>query len=309
MNFSFLFPGQGSQYNGMLKEHFEEFPEFSETIAEGEEFYKEKFQEVIFSNDPRLSDTYYTQPLLLLVSFAFVKVWKKHNCPSPKVSFGHSLGEVSSLLSSEVFHLKAALEFVQSRANLMIASKGSKKTKMVAVLGLDSKKILEIVSEKKADFLEAVNFNSPIQTVIAGNTDEVELLKPSLKKAGAKRVIDLSVSVPSHSSLMNIASTKLRVVLEDLSLGKAIFPTIHNIDSKVSLSSNEIKDKLAYQISKPVLWTDSMKKLKKYGLDEHLELGPGKVLCSLGKQNRVTGNFFSFDDIKVFKDKLNKYGN
>lgn len=308
MSFSFLFPGQGSQYNGMLQEHFEEFPEFSETLEQGEAFYKESFREIIFSSDPRISDTYYTQPLLLLVSYAFFKVWKRHNCPLPKISLGHSLGEISSLLSSGVFELETALELVKSRANLMIEEKGTKKTIMSAVLGIDSKTIVEVINEKKSDFLEPVNFNSPNQTVIVGNADEVEIVKPILKEVGARRVIDLSISVPSHSSLMSIASTKLKVVLDDLGLNKASFPTIHNVDAKVSISSEEIKDKIAYQISKPVLWVDCMTKLKKYSLEEHFELGPGKVLSSLGKQNRVPGAFYSFDDINVFKDKLKEYG-
>ena len=97
MSFSFLFPGQGSQYSGMFKDHFEEFPEFNEVVGAGEEFYKEDLRNIIFSDDPRLSDTYYTQPILMLMSFALFKVWTKHGCPTPKVAAGHSLGEVSAL--------------------------------------------------------------------------------------------------------------------------------------------------------------------------------------------------------------------
>ena len=207
MAFSFLFPGQGAQYSGMFKEHFEEFQEFQETIALGEEFYKEDLKSIILTEDPRINDTYYTQPLLMLMSYSLYQVWRNHNCPMPKVAAGHSLGEVSAFLCAGGFSVKDALRFIKFRATFMIESKGDTKTKMSAVLGLDGDSIKKILSDKKAKFLEAVNMNSPLQTVIAGNADEVEAVKNDLAENGAKRVIDLTVSVPSHSSLMNIAST------------------------------------------------------------------------------------------------------
>ena len=120
MSFSFLFPGQGSQYNGMFKDHFEEFPEFSEILGQGEEFYKEDLKDIIFNDDPRLSDTYYTQPILLLMSYALYKVWERHGCPNPKVSAGHSLGEVSSLLCAGAFSLSGALKLIKYRASFMM---------------------------------------------------------------------------------------------------------------------------------------------------------------------------------------------
>ena len=106
MSFSFLFPGQGSQYSGMFKDHFEEFPEFNEVIGTGEEFYKEDLRSIIFSEDPRLSDTYYTQPILMLLSFALFKIWKKNGCPTPKVAAGHSLGGYQLSYVQEALLLK-----------------------------------------------------------------------------------------------------------------------------------------------------------------------------------------------------------
>lgn len=190
----------------------------------------------------------------------------------------------------------------------MIEGKGDTKTKMTAVLGLSGTEIIEIINNKKAKFLEAVNFNSPSQTVISGNTDEIEAIKNDLEKAGAKRVIDLSVSVPSHSSLMAIASTKLRLVLDEIKLNKPIFPIIQNFHAKVPITLTEIADNLSNQISKPVQWVSSMQRLKKYGLDMHLEFGPNKVLSGLAKQNRVTGEFISLDNIDRFKELLATYG-
>ena len=149
MSFSFLFPGQGSQYSGMFKDHFEEFSEFNEVVGAGEEFYKEDLRNIIFSDDPRLSDTYYTQPILMLMSFALFKVWTKHGCPTPKVAAGHSLGEVSAFLCAGSLSLEEALQFIKYRATFMIEGKGETKTKMSAVLGLDSdsiQKILKIMS-------------------------------------------------------------------------------------------------------------------------------------------------------------------
>ena len=308
MAFSFLFPGQGAQYSGMFKEHFEEFQEFQETIALGEEFYKEDLKSIILTEDPRINDTYYTQPLLMLMSYSLYQVWRNHNCPMPKVAAGHSLGEVSAFLCAGGFSVKDALRFIKFRARFMIESKGDTKTKMSAVLGLDGDSIKKILSDKKAKFLEAVNMNSPLQTVIAGNADEVEAVKNDLAENGAKRVIDLAVSVPSHSSLMSIASTKLKLVLDELHLSKPNFPVIQNLHAKIPLTTKEICNNLAEQISSPVQWVSSMNRLKKYGLEEHIEIGPNKVLSSLAKQNRIKGTFSSLDNIDTFKGLLEKYG-
>jgi len=201
-----------------------------------------------------------------------------------------------------------ALKFIKCRATFMIESKGDTKTKMSAVLGLDGSELQKILTNKKAKFLEAVNFNSPTQTVIAGNADEIESVKNDLAENGAKRVIDLAVSVPSHSSLMSIASTKLKLVLDEISLKKPDFPIIQNFQAKVPITLAEIAENLSNQVSKPVQWVSSMNRLKKYGLDMHLEFGPNKVLSGLAKQNRVTGEFASLDNIDKFKELLSTYG-
>ena len=145
MNIGFLFPGQGSQYSGMFVEHFEEYPEFNEIFGLGSEFYKEDLKEVIFSDDGRLDDTYYTQPILMLVSFSLFKIWHKKGCALPKVSCGHSLGEISSLLCAGIISLPDALKFIKFRASFMIESKGEKKTKMTAVLGLNQSQVEEVI--------------------------------------------------------------------------------------------------------------------------------------------------------------------
>ena len=308
MSFSLLFPGQGSQYNGMFKEHFSEFIEFKEAIEIGEDFYKENLTEIILNNDERISDTFYTQPILLIISYACFRVWKNRGCPDPKVALGHSLGEVSAYLCSGALSYEDALKLIRFRASFMIESKGDKKTKMSAVLGLDSDEIEKILGDKKKNFLEAVNFNSPTQTVIAGNADEIESIKTMLTEKGAKRIIDLSVSVPSHSSMMNMASTKLKLAMDDISFKGQNFSVINNLDAKVSITESEVKDKLSKQISNPVQWVDSMKRLKKYSNKRHIEFGPGKVLSGLAKQNRVEGEFNSVDNLEMFLKLLEEYG-
>ena len=303
-----MFPGQGSQYNGMFKEHFSEFIEFKEAIDIGENFYKENLSEIIFNNDERISDTFYTQPILLITSYACFKVWKNKGCPAPKVALGHSLGEISAYLCSGVLSFDDALKLIRYRASFMIESKGNTKTKMSAVLGLDPDEIDKILLDKKKNFLEAVNFNSPSQTVIVGNADEIESIKAVLIENGAKKIIDLSVSVPSHSSMMNMASTKLKLAMDDINFKSQNFSVINNFDAKVSLTESEVKDKLAKQISNPVQWVDSMKRLKKYSIKTHIEFGPGKVLSSLAKQNRVEGEFNSVDNLEMFLKLLEEYG-
>ena len=128
----------------------------------------------LFNNDERISDTFYTQPILLITSYACFKVWKNKGCPDPKVALGHSLGEVSAYLCSGVLSFDDALKLIRYRASFMIESKGNTKTKMSAVLGLDPDEIDKILLDKKKHFLEAVNFNSPSQTVIGGTADEIE---------------------------------------------------------------------------------------------------------------------------------------
>ena len=229
-------------------------------------------------------------------------------CPDPKVALGHSLGEVSAYLCSGVLGFDDALKLIRYRASFMIESKGNTKTKMSAVLGLDPDEIDKILLDKKKNFLEAVNFNSPSQTVIVGNADEIESIKAALIENGAKKIIDLSVSVPSHSSMMNMASTKLKLALDDINFKSQNFSVINNFDAKVSITESEVKDKLAKQISNPVQWVDSMKRLKKYSIKTHIEFGPGKVLSSLAKQNRVEGEFNSVDNLEVFLKLLEEYG-
>ena len=308
MSIGFLFPGQGSQYSGMFVEHFEEYPEFNEIFGLGSEFYKENLKEVIFSDDGRLDDTYYTQPILMLASFSLFKIWHKRGCALPKVSCGHSLGEISSLLCAGIISLPDALKFIKFRASFMIESKGEKKTKMTAVLGLNQSQVEEVIQELKNSFLEVVNINSPQQVVIAGNADEIELVKPKLSEIGSRRQIDLTVSVPSHSSLMNLASAKLKVAIEEISLEEPSFPTIHNIDGKVSQKIEDIPEKLSQQISKPVQWAESMRRLKKYGLDAFVEFGPGKILTGLAKQNKIKSDFFQSDSVEAFNKLLSMYG-
>tara|TARA_B100000886_G_scaffold166811_1_gene113996 strand:+ start:1 stop:738 length:738 start_codon:yes stop_codon:yes gene_type:complete len=244
----------------------------------------------------------------MLMSYSLFQVWKKHNCPLPKVAAGHSLGEVSAFLCAGGLNFKDALRFIKFRATFMVESKGDTKTKMSAVLGLDGESIKKILTDKKAKFLEAVNMNSPLQTVIAGNTDEIESVKNELKEKGAKKVVDLSVSVPSHSSLMVIAATKLKLVLDEIKLGKPDFPVIQNLHAKIPLTAKEIGNNLAEQISNPVQWVSTMNRLKKYGLEAHYEIGPSKVLSGLAKQNRIKGSFSSLDNIDTFKELLSKYG-
>ena len=141
-----------------------------------------------------------------------------------------------------------------------------------------------------------------------GNADEIESIKAALIENGAKKIMDLSVSVPSHSSMMNMASTKLKLAMDDINFKSQNFSVINNFDAKVSLTESEVKDKLAKQISNPVQWVDSMKRLKKYSIKTHIEFGPGKVLSSLAKQNRVEGEFNSVDNLEVFLKLLEEYG-
>jgi len=198
---------------------------------------------------------------------------------------GHSLGEYSALVAAKSLDYFEAVKLVRKRAELMQSAVPSGTGAMAAILGLDDEKVIEICRQSKfSGVVEAVNFNSPGQVVIAGESKAVNKACELMKEAGAKRALLLPVSVPSHCSLMNNAAQEFSYSVDAVNIKMGETSVLHNVDASYANDANEIKLKLVKQLHKPVLWTSSVQKMQQLGVEKLIELGPGKVLAGLTRR-------------------------
>lgn len=294
MQFAAVFPGQGSQSLGMLAELATEHVEIKNTFDEASDILSSNLWEMTTadSNDV-INQTINTQPLMLAAGVAVWRVWLKVGGGLPVAMAGHSLGEYSAFVASGSLAFYDAVKLVAKRARLMQEAVPVGKGAIAAVLGLEDQQIKDICADL-ADIgvVEAVNFNSPEQVVIAGETKAVDAAIDKLTVAGAKRVIKLAMSVPSHCSLLENAATKLNQTLVDTDFSESNYPIIQNVTAKNYAVITDRKQALAEQLYKPVLWVDCIKNLsKEYKADSIIEFGPGKVLFSLNRRiDRSLGN-------------------
>ena len=230
-----------------------------------------------------------TQPVMLVAGVAAWRVWCAAGGAKPAALAGHSLGEYSALVAAGVLTLAQAAPLVRLRAAAMQEAVPVGAGAMAAILGLEASKVISgcaeaVVSLGGAEVVEAVNFNDPAQTVIAGTKAGVEKACEVLKAAGAKRALPLPVSAPVHSSLIEPAAEKLRVVLESVVLAEPQIPVINNIDVAVRTDAAQIRDALYRQAFGPVRWVECVQALKARGITHVVEAGPGKVLAGLTKR-------------------------
>jgi [acyl-carrier-protein] S-malonyltransferase len=198
---------------------------------------------------------------------------------------GHSLGEYTALVAAGSLEFFDATRLVRKRAQLMQSAVPSGAGAMAAILGLNDEQVIEICSQcSSSGIVEAVNFNSPGQVVIAGEKDTVNIACEAMKNAGAKRVIVLPVSVPSHCSLMTDAAQEFAESVDMVNFKIGNIRVLHNVDASIAEDVNEIKSKLVEQLHKPVLWTASVQKMQQLGIEKIIELGPGKVLAGLTRR-------------------------
>jgi len=305
MKFAAVFPGQGSQSTGMLAELANDYNEVKDTFQEASDILvKDLWALTQKGNEDALNQTENTQPVMLAAGIAVWRIWLKQGGCTPVAMAGHSLGEYSALVASGSLDFKDAIKLVAERAQLMQQAVPKGSGAMAAILGLDDKVIVDICAESsQRGIVEAVNFNSPGQVVIAGESGAVEIAIEKLKEEGAKRAIQLPVSVPSHCSLMKGAAEQLDKTLSSTNFAKADFPVIQNVEAN---SFDDIKDKkeaLSKQLYKPVLWVDTINKLNQtYAADTIIEFGPGKILFGLNRRiNRKLGNFNVCDSASLDK--------
>ncbi len=289
--FAFVFPGQGSQSVGML-DAWGDHPEVREALHEASEALGENLGQLIKEGPKEaLALTTNTQPVMLVAGVAAYRVWMSETGVAPAAVAGHSLGEYSAMVAAGMLTLSQAVPLVRFRAQAMQDAVPVGTGAMAAILGMDAAKVIAGCDEALQSFgpgstevVEAVNFNDPGQTVIAGSKAAVEKACEVLKANGAKRALSLPVSAPFHSSLMKPAAEKLRERLEDLELGAPRITLINNIDVAVEVDADRIRDALYRQAFGPVRWVECVQAIKAHGIAHIVECGPGKVLAGMVKR-------------------------
>jgi [acyl-carrier-protein] S-malonyltransferase len=285
MKYSIVFPGQGSQSIGMLSDLSRNFSIVSEIFQEASDALGVDLWKIAQENQEALNLTENTQPVMLTAGYATYKVLSNEVKLSPVCMAGHSLGEYTALVASKSLNFFDAVKLVRRRAELMQSAVPSGSGSMAAVLGLDEAKVIEICAQSSSyGVVEAVNFNSPEQVVIAGEKEAVIKACDEMKEAGAKRALVLPVSVPSHCSLMTDAAAEFKTSVDTVNFQMGNERVIHNVDADYARNVEEIKSKLVKQLHKPVLWTSSVEKMKKSGVGRLVEVGPGKVLAGLTRR-------------------------
>jgi [acyl-carrier-protein] S-malonyltransferase len=289
--FAFVFPGQGSQSVGML-DAWGDHPAVKETLQEASDAMGEDLGALIHEGPKEaLALTTNTQPVMLVSAVAAYRAWLAEGGVKPAVVAGHSLGEYSALVASGVLTLAQAAPLVRFRAAAMQDAVAVGVGAMAAVLGMDAVKVIEGCKQAQATFpadsgevVEAVNFNDPGQTVIAGSKAAVEKACEVLKAMGAKRALNLPVSAPFHSSLMKPAAEKLKEKLAATSFALPQIPVLNNIDVTLEVDADRIRDALYRQAFGPVRWVECVQAIKAKGITTVVECGPGKVLAGMVKR-------------------------
>ena len=285
MKFAFFFPGQGSQSLGMMN-GFEGRAVVEATFDEASAALGQDLWAMMNGSDAApINETVNTQPLMLAAGVATYRAYLEAGGKTPAVVAGHSLGEYSALVAAGALSFADAVKLVRLRAELMQSAVPQGVGAMAAVLGLDDDQVQAICAQAaQGEVVEAVNFNSPGQVVIAGNVAAVERAMAAAKEAGAKRALPLPVSVPSHCSLMKPAAEKLAEALQDVVIHTPQIRVIHNADVAAYDNADKIKDALVRQLYSPVRWTETVNALVAEGIAESAECGPGKVLAGLAKR-------------------------
>jgi len=304
MSFAFIFPGQGSQSVGMLSELAASHSIVVDTFTEASNVLGYDLWALI-QNGPAedLNKTDCTQPAMLTAGVACWRVWQEQGGEMPSLMAGHSLGEYTALVCSGAISLADGVSLVSDRGRFMQEAVAPGEGAMAAVLGMEDDAVRAVCNDAAEDeVLSAVNFNSPGQVVIAGNTAAVERATIIAKERGAKRAIVLPVSVPSHCSLMESAAEKLQTRLTTISINTPSIPVVNNVDVATPSDVEQIKQALVKQLSNPVRWVETINKMSADGIANVVECGPGKVLAGLNKRiNKEFPAYPLFDTASLAK--------
>ena len=299
---AFIFPGQGSQYVGMGKEFYDNFKIAREVFEEADDTLRFSISNLCFQGpEEALKLTENTQPAILTVSIAALKVLQEEKGIHPQFAAGHSLGEYSALIASGALTFSEAVRTVRLRGKFMQEAVPVGEGAMAAVLGMERESVENLCEEAAAgEVLSPANFNCPGQIVIAGHLKAVQRAIEKVKQEGKKALL-LPVSAPFHSPLMKPAGARLEKALEEISVKELNVPVVTNVEADINTSKEKVKALLVAQVSSPVRWEESMRRMIGEGLERVLEIGPGKVLSGLMKRIDAKIETMNLEDLQSLK--------
>lgn len=299
---AFIFPGQGSQYIGMGKELYENFKVAKQVFEEADDTLGLQISKICFEGpEDSLKLTENTQPAILTVSIAALRVLEQEKGIVPELTAGHSLGEYSALIASGALLFRDSVRIVRLRGKFMQEAVPVGEGAMAAVLGMGKEEVEKICQEVSlGEVLSPANYNCPGQITISGHIKAVERAIKRVKKEGKKAIL-LPVSAPFHCSLMKPAAERLANVLEDISVMELNIPVVTNVEADINRSKEKVKPLLVLQVSSPVRWEESMRKMINEGIERVIEIGPGKVLTGLIKRIDQNIEAINFEDLKSLK--------
>ena len=303
--FAFVFPGQGSQSRGMMN-GYADFPAVRDTFTEASDVLKQDLWHLVAEgSDADLNATVNTQPIMLTAGIAVYRAWQSQNGAKPALMAGHSLGEYTAVVASGALNFADALPLVRYRAQCMQQAVPEGVGAIAAILGLDDDLVRAVCAEgAQGEVLEAVNYNSPGQVVIAGNRAAVERGMELAKAKGAKRAIMLPMSVPSHCIMMKDAAEQLHAYLNNVPVRTPDIPVMHNADVAAYSDPARIKDALVRQLYLPVRWVETIQSFGKQGITHNVECAPGKVLAGLNKRIDTNQQAMAINDGEALKAAL-----
>ena len=286
MTLAFVFPGQGSQSVGMLKDLAEAFPVVGETFAEASAALGYDLWRLTQEGpEAELNQTHHTQPAMLAAGVAVWRVWTAQGGARPVLLAGHSLGEYTALVCAGAIEFGDAAALVADRGRYMQEAVPAGQGAMAAILGLEDGQVDEVcAAAAQGQVVSSANLNSPGQVVIAGETDAVNRAIGLAREAGARRAVLLPVSVPSHCALMNRAAERLAERLEAIAVSAPSIPVLHNVDAGSRSDAKALRLALVEQLFRPVRWVQSVRAMASSGATRLVECGPGKILTGLNKR-------------------------
>lgn len=270
----------------MLAALAHEWPQVGATFREASDALGYDLWALVQDNpDDRLNQTEYTQPAMLAADIAVARVWEAAGGPAPACVAGHSLGEYAALVAAGILDFGDAVRVVAQRGRLMQNAVSRGEGGMAALIGLDDDTVASICESAAAGrVVEPINYNTPGQVVIAGHADAVRRAVEAAKAAGARRAVDLPVSVPAHCSLMKDAANELARALDAVEIRAPAIPVVHNLDAATHQSVDDIRETLRRHMYNPVRWAESVHALREIGADTLVELGPGRILTGLARR-------------------------
>jgi len=307
MSLGILFPGQGSQSIGMLKDLKSSYSIVSEVFEEASDLLSCNLWKIT-KNGPesKINDTEFTQPIMLCSAFSIWKIWEHEGGDMPIFMAGHSFGEYTALCASGSLKFKDAVKLVKKRAECM---KNAPEGKMAAIIGIDYQQLKSICEDNTLGSVSIANINAPGQIVISGSAEGVQKLSELAIAKKAKRVIPIPVSVAAHSSLMFDQAETFKGFVGDIKFVEPKIPVINNVDVKIEVNEDLIKDALVRQLYSSVRWVETIEYMEQQGVDTLLELGPGKILTSFNKRIDNSIKSLSVSDANSLENALENVTN